>query len=108
MKNKTNPQKALQQIRNNVQYERVAVAAVAFITLGATFYHVVEKLTWLDSVYFTIMTIATVGYGDIAPKTAAGKVFTMFYVLIGITIFVVLARIVIGRLILLGKNNQKK
>jgi voltage-gated potassium channel len=108
MPQKQNSQKTLEQIRDNIRYERVVLAAIGFIILGATFYHAVEKLSWLDAFYFTVMTIATVGYGDIAPKTAAGKVFTMLYILIGITIFVVLARIVISRLILLGKNNQKK
>ena len=70
------------------------------IGAGAVFYHGVEHLSWLDSFYLTIVTLTTVGYGDISPQTAAGKVFTMLYILIGIGILVALisdvARHVIG------------
>ncbi|HXW98279.1 MAG TPA: potassium channel family protein, partial [Methanomicrobiales archaeon] len=33
-----------------------------------------EGLTPLDAAYYVVSTIATVGYGDIAPKTSAGRV----------------------------------
>ncbi len=57
---------------------------VTLILLGSWFYMRVEHWTFLDSVYFSITTMATVGYGDLAPHTAAGKIFTIFYILIGI------------------------
>jgi len=104
-KKQLTPKQTIEQIRDNIRYERVAIAATSFVLLGATFYHFVEKLSWVDALYFTTVTLATVGYGDIAPKTTAGKLFTVFYVLIGISIFVVLARIVLGRLVL--RHNDK-
>ena len=55
---------------------------------GAFFYRQVEDLTWVDSFYFTIVTLTTVGYGDIAPQTTAGKIFTMVYLLIGIGVLI--------------------
>ena len=56
------------------------------ITAGATFYHFVEGWGWLDSFYFTIITLTTIGYGDFTPKTDGGKLFTMMYVFIGLGI----------------------
>lgn len=56
------------------------------ISVGATFYHFVEGWGWLDSFYFTIITLTTIGYGDFSPKTDAGKLFTMVYVFIGLGI----------------------
>jgi voltage-gated potassium channel len=57
---------------------------LALIVLGSWFYMRVEHWTFLDSVYFSITTLATVGYGDFSPQTVAGKIFTIFYIIIGI------------------------
>lgn len=51
-----------------------------------TFYHFVEKLGWIDAYYYSVITLTTVGYGDITPKTDAGKLFTTLYLFIGIGI----------------------
>jgi len=95
-----NPQeKLITGLSNELRYyNKIARVAIFFIALGTVFYHFVEHLKWLDSLYFTVVTLATVGYGDITPKTDAGKLFTIFYILIGITLFLGLARVVIGRI----------
>ena len=63
----------------------------AFVTFGVVFYHLVEKWSWFDSLWFTIVTIATIGYGDFVPRTVEGKVFTMLYVFVGIGLFIFVA-----------------
>ncbi len=55
-------------------------AAVVFMLL--------EGWRYIDALYFAVVTMATVGYGDFAPTTAAGKVFTIGYLFIGIGMFV--------------------
>jgi voltage-gated potassium channel len=49
---------------------------------------VIEHLSPLDALYFLIVTIATVGYGDIHPLTPAGKVLVMVIILTGVGCFV--------------------
>ncbi len=62
--------------------------------VSAIFFHFVEGWSFLDSVYFTTMTISTVGYGDIVPMTPAGKVGSMLLILLGISLaFYVLTRL---------------
>ena len=57
---------------------------VIIVLIGTFFYHFNENLNWLNSTYFTLMTLLTVGYGDFVPLTPVAKIFTMTYALIGI------------------------
>jgi voltage-gated potassium channel len=64
--------------------------------VGAVFYHLVEGLSYVDAIYFTACTLTTVGYGDITPKTDAGKLFTAAYTFVGIGIFLGFAAALFG------------
>ncbi|WBU56114.1 potassium channel family protein [Paracoccus sediminicola] len=71
---------------------RVLLALTAILIGGAAvFYHLVEGWGWIDAIYFSVITISTVGYGDFAPQTALGKIFTSVYVLFGLGLFVAAA-----------------
>ena len=69
-----------------MQYRVASVIALLVLTGGAVFYHFVEHFSWVNAFYFCTVTLTTVGYGDLVPKTTAGKVFTIIYILIGIGI----------------------
>lgn len=60
--------------------------AVSVIGLGTLFYHNVEGWRWLDALYFCVVTLVTIGYGDFTPKTDGGKLFTIVYIIIGLGI----------------------
>ena len=72
-------------------------AAIVTLTTGTIFYHFVEKWSWLDAYYFCVVTLATVGYGDFVPKTAAGKLFTTFYIFAGVGIITTFISVLIQR-----------
>ncbi len=57
---------------------------LGILGLGTWFYARVEHWRLLDALYFTITTLTTIGYGDFYPKTDAGKIFTIFYIFVGI------------------------
>lgn len=46
-----------------------------------------HRVRWsvTDAVYFSMVSMSTVGYGDLAPSTTASRVFTIFYILVGVT-----------------------
>jgi hypothetical protein len=64
---------------------------------GTLFYRNVEGWSWLNSLYFCVITLATVGFGDITPSTTAGKVFTMLYVIMGIGVLVAVVNATVER-----------
>jgi voltage-gated potassium channel len=66
---------------------RVLVYLVVLLLVGGTaFYSVVEGWSLLDALYFSATTLTTVGFGDLAPKTALGKLCTVLYIFIGLGI----------------------
>jgi voltage-gated potassium channel len=67
--------------RSRLVYAVIAIFLA--IAIGATGFHFIEGFTLLDSVYLATETVTTVGYGDLAPKTEMGRVFAIFFMLIG-------------------------
>ena len=65
---------------------------LATLLIGTVFYRIVEGWDLLDAVYFSVVTMATVGYGDFTPHTAPGKIFTMVYIVVGIGLLATFAR----------------
>lgn len=60
------------------------LVAAGLLLIGTGFYTVVEHWHPLDAAYFSIVTLATVGYGDLTPRTDLGKLFTMVYIVAGL------------------------
>ncbi len=69
-------------------FRSTAALTVALLVSGTVFYATVERLTPLDALYLSVMTLTTIGYGDLHPVTNAGKVFTMIYVFVGVGVLV--------------------
>ncbi len=77
-------------------YGRGVIASVLATTfyfgLGLIFFCNVEGWTVVDALYFSSATFTTIGYGDVAPKTTAGKLFCCIFMIFGITVSELLHR----------------
>lgn len=66
------------------------------LAIGTVAYNGIEGWSYFDSLYFSTITLTTIGYGDMYPITVPGKVFTMFYAVIGISMMLYLMTYVIS------------
>ena len=64
--------------------------AAGVLVIGTLAYHWLEGWNYLDSLYFCVISLATIGYGDLTPTTPAAKAFTIIYVINGIAILLAL------------------
>ena len=68
---------------------RILILVVAVIAYGTIGFHFIESQNWTVSIYWTFVTIGTVGYGDYTPKTPLGMYFTITLLVMGIGTFAV-------------------
>ncbi len=68
----------------------------ALLSIGTIGYHNIEKHTYLDSLYFSVETLTTIGYGDLVPVTDAGKIFTILYAVFGVGLMLYLITTLAG------------
>ena len=62
------------------------LSLLALIALGTIGYHLIEGWDFLDSLYMTIITLATVGYKEVQNLDPPGKVFTIVLIFFGVSI----------------------
>ena len=61
-----------------------AIALGGVFVIGTLWYWLVEGWSWEDAAYMTVITLATVGYGEIHPLGSRGRLFTIALILLGV------------------------
>lgn len=75
-----------------------AIAALmAMLISGTLIYHYLEGWSIIDSLYFTTVTVTTIGYGDFVPTTELSRMVTIFFALGGVSVSLYVLSI-IGRI----------
>jgi hypothetical protein len=77
--------KDLKELFSDPTGRAVLLVAFLLILVGTIFYSLVEQWAVVNSFHFSVVTLTTVGYGDLAPQTTAGKLFTTVYILLGLS-----------------------
>jgi len=73
------------QLNRDISEILRACVLIALLTvIGSIVYRLNEGMSTVDAVYFSMITLATVGYGDIDQRKESTKIFDIFYILIGV------------------------
>ncbi len=77
---------AAAEVWDDHAFKVISAAALVVIATGTVSYHFLEDWSWVDSLYFSVVAVTTVGFGDLVPTTDAAKLFTVAYVIAGIAV----------------------
>ena len=72
-----------------LRFATLLLTLALIILSGTIYFRLVEGWSWLDAYFFTVVTLSTVGYGNLVPMTAAGKIGTTVFILLGLGVFAV-------------------
>jgi voltage-gated potassium channel len=67
-----------------LRFRLPAILLAVVIAFGITGYMLIERWSLFDSFYMTIITISTVGYGEVHPQSVAGRVFSSVLIVVGV------------------------
>lgn len=74
-------------VRDDPEFRGLLVAVAFVLACGTVFYWRAEGWSLVDSLYFCVITMATIGYGDLAPTSPLSKLFTVGFVILGVGLF---------------------
>jgi voltage-gated potassium channel len=75
----------MDSFRETQRQLRIAIAAIiVIVSIGVVGFMLIEQMPFLDAIWLTIITLATIGYGDIYARSDGGRIFTVLLILFGI------------------------
>ncbi|WP_022664576.1 potassium channel family protein [Desulfospira joergensenii] len=73
--------------KNKIRFRIYSAAIAVLLSVGIIGFMFIENMSLTDAIYFSIVTMATVGYGDLHPQTDIGKILTLIIIICGVGTF---------------------
>ena len=80
--------RAMWRALSSDQVKPLFTLVILIALVGAAVFRTLEGWSFIDGLYFSIVTMATVGYGDLTPDTFLGKAAAIVFMFAGIGVFV--------------------
>ena len=95
-------------IKHDIEF-RILLFFLLTLLVGATlFYSSVEGWSIIDALYFSVMTMSTIGYGDLVPTTTWSKSFTIIFSILSISFFAAVIAKIVANVLERKKNKIAK
>jgi len=78
---------------------RLVLLSLLVISFGTLGYMLIEKWSFIEALYMTLITITTVGFGEIHPLSAPGRIFTSLLIITGVGTFLYVAGYIVQFLV---------
>ena len=91
----------------DAEFRGLLLTVIGLLASGTWVYHQFEGWSLLDSLYFSVITLTTVGYGDFAPTRPGTKIFTMVFVIVGIGILLAFINLVAKNALQAGSLRER-
>jgi hypothetical protein len=88
--------RSFNRILRHPRHQAFALAVVVVVVSGVVFYSLAEDWSLADSLYFTIIALTTIGFGDFAPTTTLSRLFTTVYAIIGVGLIALLVHLIVS------------
>jgi voltage-gated potassium channel Kch len=82
--------RALAAVWRDPETKALPLVVGLLLLTGTGFYWHFEDWTIIEALYFSVVTLTTIGYGDLSPTTAGTQIFTIIYILTGVGVLVAL------------------
>ncbi len=88
--------RSFNRILRHPRHQAFALSMVIVVATGVVFYRLAEGWSLADSLYFTVIALSTIGFGDLAPTTTFSRLFTVFYAIVGVGLIGTLLQLVVS------------
>jgi voltage-gated potassium channel Kch len=95
-------------VRSDQEFRVLLVILVTLLVSSTYFYSSVEGWSVIDALYFSVMTMSTIGYGDLVPTTTLSKLFTIIYSLLSIGVFVAVVTKIVAAILDNKKQSRER
>ena len=99
---------SMKDVWKDVEFRILFVLIMLLLLTGAIFYSEVEGYDLIDSLYFSVMIMSTIGYGELTLSTSTAKIFTIVYAFVSIGVFITIGSKVVLLFVERSKVSQKK
>ena len=82
--------RAIAAVWRDPETKALPFVAGALVLTGTIVYWRFEDWTFIQALYFSVVTLTTVGYGDLTPTSDGTRIFTIIYILTGLGVLVAL------------------
>ncbi len=94
--------------KQDPEFRALLYVLFTLLASSSVFYWHIEGWSLVDSLYFSVMTMSTIGYGDFTPTTTLSKLFTIVFALLSIGVFVAVVSKLVEIVLKRTKNTASK